>query len=212
MGQVKSTLPRKGRRLSQPEKDLLKSALIIFVMGGPGSGKGTQCKSMAIKYGFCHVGLGQLLRQEAQKGTKRGQKIRELMLRGLCMPTGFILDLISDNMLCCPVSPGFLIDGFPQELKQAKEFERLVGRAPNMVIVFECSMRTMVDRARRRGDVEREDWDSTLAVHRQLQTYYATCQPVLTFYQQKELLRMILAEAAPDVVFARCCSVVQSLR
>ncbi|XP_057564224.1 adenylate kinase isoenzyme 1-like isoform X2 [Hippopotamus amphibius kiboko] len=105
--------------------NILTSPLIIFVMGGPGCGKGTQCKNMATKYGFCHMGLGQLLRQEAQQGTRRGQKIRDIMLQGLLVPTGVILDMISDHMLSCPESRGFLIDGFPRELRQAKEFERI---------------------------------------------------------------------------------------
>ncbi|KAB1259188.1 Adenylate kinase isoenzyme 1 [Camelus dromedarius] len=107
--------------------DILKSPLIIFVMGGPGCGKGTQCKNMATKYGFCHVGLGQLLRQETQRGTRRGQKICDLMLQGLLVPTGVILDMISDHMLSCPESRGFLIDSFRRELRQAKEFERIVS-------------------------------------------------------------------------------------
>lgn len=67
--------------------DILKSALIIFVMGGPGCGKGTQCQKMATKFGFCHVGLGQLLRQEAQRGTRGGRKILDIMLQGLLVPT-----------------------------------------------------------------------------------------------------------------------------
>ncbi|XP_072803946.1 adenylate kinase isoenzyme 1 isoform X3 [Vicugna pacos] len=100
--------------LNRARRDILKSPLIIFVMGGPGCGKGTQCKNMATKNGFCHVGLGQLLRQEAQRGTRRGQKIRYLMLQGLLVPTGVILDMISDHMLSCPESRGFLIDGFPR--------------------------------------------------------------------------------------------------
>eukprot|EP00069_Balaena_mysticetus_P010791 bmy_06918T0 len=96
-------------------------------MGGPGCGKETQCKNMATKYGFCHVGLGQLLWQEAQQGTRRGQKIHDIMLQGLLVPTGVILDMISDHMLSCPDSRGFLIDGFPRELRQAKEFEHIVS-------------------------------------------------------------------------------------
>ncbi|XP_072803945.1 adenylate kinase isoenzyme 1 isoform X2 [Vicugna pacos] len=114
MGLCKSKLSQMGRPLRPQEKDILKSPLIIFVMGGPGCGKGTQCKNMATKNGFCHVGLGQLLRQEAQRGTRRGQKIRYLMLQGLLVPTGVILDMISDHMLSCPESRGFLIDGFPR--------------------------------------------------------------------------------------------------
>ncbi|XP_049732527.1 adenylate kinase isoenzyme 1-like isoform X2 [Elephas maximus indicus] len=189
MGLCKSALPQMGRPLRPQEKDVLKSPLIIFVMGGPGCGKGTQCKNMATKYGFCHVGLGHLLRQEAQRGTRRGRQIRDIMLQGLLVPTGVILDLVSDNLLSRPESRGFVIDGFPRELKQAKEFERIVGRAPNMVIVFDCSMETMVQRVLRRRQLEHRVDDCEAAVRQRLDAHYSLCQPVLTFYQQKNLLR-----------------------
>ncbi|XP_040846161.1 adenylate kinase isoenzyme 1-like [Ochotona curzoniae] len=80
-------MPPVGRTLKPQEKDALNSSLIIFVVGGPGSGKETQCKNMAAKYGFCHVGLGQLLRQEARQHTQRGRQIRDVMLQGLLVPT-----------------------------------------------------------------------------------------------------------------------------
>ncbi|XP_048668613.1 adenylate kinase isoenzyme 1-like isoform X2 [Marmota marmota marmota] len=175
--------------------DILKSSLIIFVVGGPGCGKETQCKNMATKYGFCHVGLGQLLRQEAQKSTHRGRQIRDMMLQGLLVPSGLILDMISKNMLSHPESRGFLIDGFPRELKQAKEFERI----------------TMVQRVLHRGQVERRAEDCEVVMFRHLATYYTLCEPVLTFYQQKKLLRNISAEEAPENIFAKCCSVIESL-
>ncbi|XP_045848026.1 adenylate kinase isoenzyme 1-like [Meles meles] len=195
-----------------PPPDILKSPLIIFVMGGPGCGKGTQCKNMATKYGFCHVGLGQLLRQEAQRSTRRGRKIQDIMLQGLLVPTGVILDMISRAMLSRPESRGFLINGFPRELRQAKEFERMVGRGPDVVIVFDCSMETMVRRVLRRGHLEHRADDREPAIRQRLETYYALCEPVLTFYQQKSLLCNILAEAAPENIFAKCCSVVESLQ
>ncbi|XP_022262852.1 adenylate kinase isoenzyme 1-like isoform X2 [Canis lupus baileyi] len=198
MGLCKSKLPEVGRPLRPQEKDILKSPLIIFVMGGPGCGKGTQCKNMATKYGFRHVGLGQLLRQEARRSTQRGRKIYDIMLQGLLVPTGIILDLISSTMLSHPESRGFLIDGFPRGLKQAKEFERLVsdprvckravGRAPDIVIVFDCSMDTMVRRVLHRGRVEHRADDCESAIRQRLETYYMLCEPVLTFYQQKNLL------------------------
>ncbi|XP_032989711.1 adenylate kinase isoenzyme 1 isoform X2 [Rhinolophus ferrumequinum] len=174
MGLFKSKLPKTGRPLRPKEKEMLKSPLIIFVMGGPGCGKGTQCKNMATKYGFCHVGLGQLLRQEAQRGTRRGQKIREIMLRGLLVPT--------------------------------------VGRPPDVVMVFDCSMETMVRRALHRGQVEHRGDDCEPAILQRLETHYTLCEPVFTFYQQKNLLRNILAEEAPENIFAKCCSVIESLQ
>ncbi|KAM4888924.1 adenylate kinase isoenzyme 1-like isoform 1-T2 [Thomomys bottae] len=212
MGLCTSKLPQMGRSLRPQEKDILKSPLIIFVVGGPGCGKETQCKNMAIKYGFCHVGLGQLLRQEAQRSTQRGRQIRDIMKKGLLVPTGFILDMVNDNMLSQPQSRGFLIDGFPRELMQAKEFERVVGRGPDIVIMLDCSMETMVQRAVLRGQVEQRVDDSELAIRQRLEMHYTLCQPVLTFYQQKNLLRNILAEEAPENIFAKCCLVIDSLQ
>nr|XP_035976607.1 adenylate kinase isoenzyme 1-like [Halichoerus grypus] len=167
---------------------------------------------MATKYGLCHVGLGQLLRQEAQRSTQRGRKIHDIMLQGLLVPMGIILDMISNAMLSRPESRGFLIDGFPRELRQAKEFERIVGRVPDIVIMFDCSMDTMVRRALRRGHVERRADDCESAIRQRLETYYTLCEPVLTFYQQKNLLCNILAEEAPENIFAKCCSVIESLQ
>ncbi|XP_007460798.1 PREDICTED: adenylate kinase isoenzyme 1-like [Lipotes vexillifer] len=182
--------------------DILKSPLIIFVMGSPGCGKETQCKNMATKYGFCHVGLGQLLWQETQQGTRRGQKIHDVMLQGLLVPTVrgcHILDMISDRMLSCLDSRAFLIDGFPRELRQAREFEHIasdpkacegykVGQAPNLVIVFDCSMETVVQRALHRGQVECRASDCKSAIRQHLEMHYTLCEPTLAFYQQKNLL------------------------
>ncbi|XP_032025319.2 adenylate kinase isoenzyme 1 isoform X1 [Hylobates moloch] len=184
---------------------------IIFVMGGPGCGKGTQCKNMVTKYGFCHVGLGQLLGQEAQRSTQQGWQIRDIMLQGPLMPAGIILDMVSDNMLSCLESRGFLIDDFPWELRQAMEFEHIVGRAPSVVTVFDCSMETML-RVLHQGQGEHRADDSELAIHQSLDTHYTVCEPVLTFYQQNNLLRNILAEEAPENIFAKCCSVIESLQ
>ncbi|MEJ1269849.1 putative gene 17949 [Cricetulus griseus] len=135
---------------------------------------------MATKYGFCHVGLGQLLREEAQRCTRRGQQIRDIMQQGLLVPTGLILDM--------------------------------VGRAPNIVMVFDCSMETMVRRVLQRGQVEHRADDSEPAIRKRLETHYTLCEPVLTFYQQKNVLRNILAEEAPENVFAKCCLVIESLQ
>uniref|UniRef100_A0A8C0L4D9 Adenylate kinase isoenzyme 1 n=1 Tax=Canis lupus dingo TaxID=286419 RepID=A0A8C0L4D9_CANLU len=198
MGLCKSKLPEVGRPLRPQEKDILKSPLIIFVMGGPGCGKGTQCKNMATKYGFRHVGLGQLLRQEARRSTQRGRKIYDIMLQGLLVPTV--------RAHRHRESRGFLIDGFPRGLKQAKEFERLVSDPRvYIVIVFDCSMDTMVRRVLHRGRVEHRADDCESAIRQRLETYYMLCEPVLTFYQQKNLL-------SPENIFAKCCSVVESLQ
>ncbi|XP_011928706.1 PREDICTED: adenylate kinase isoenzyme 1 [Cercocebus atys] len=154
--------------------DILKSPLIIFVMGSPGCGKGTQCKNMVTKYGFCHVGLGQVLRQEAQRSTQQGRQIRDIMLQGLLVPP--------------------------------------VGRTPDVIIIFDCSMETMVRRVLHWGQMKHQADNLELAICQRLDTHYTLCEPVLTFYQQKTLLRNILAEEAPENIFAKRCSVIESLQ
>ncbi|XP_031204598.1 adenylate kinase isoenzyme 1-like isoform X4 [Mastomys coucha] len=142
MGLCESTFPQLSRALRPQEKDILRYPLIIFVVGGPGCGKGTQCRNMAMKYGFYHVELGQLLREEAQRSTQRSRQIRDIMQKGLLVPTGLILDMISDNLLSYPKSRGFLIDGFPRELEQAREFERIIlaEEAPENIFAKCCSV------------------------------------------------------------------------
>uniref|UniRef100_A0A452Q9H4 Uncharacterized protein n=1 Tax=Ursus americanus TaxID=9643 RepID=A0A452Q9H4_URSAM len=82
----------------------------------------------------------------------------------------------------------------------------------DIVIVFDCSMDTMVRRALRRGQVEHRADDCEQAICQRLETYYTLCAPVLTFYQQKNLLCNILAEEAPENIFVKCCSVIESLQ
>ncbi|XP_055094249.1 adenylate kinase isoenzyme 1-like isoform X2 [Symphalangus syndactylus] len=172
-GSLQVQAARGGQGSEAPGEGHSQVPPIIFVMGGPGCGKGTQCKNMVTKYGFCHVGLGQLLRQEAQRSTQRGWQICDIMLQGLLMPA--------------------------------------VGRAPSVVTVFDCSMETML-RVLHQGQGEHRADDSELAIHQSLDTHYTVCEPVLTFYQQNNLLRNILAEEAPENIFAKCCSVIESLQ
>ncbi|XP_072873159.1 adenylate kinase isoenzyme 5 [Chlorocebus sabaeus] len=149
MGLCKSKLPEMGRALRPQEKDILKSPLIIFVMGGPDRGKGMQCKNMATKYGFCHVGLGQVLQQEAQRSTQRGRQIRDIMLQGLLVPP--------------------------------------VGRTPSVVIIFDCSMETMVQRVLHWGQMKQRADDLELAI----------CQPGHALHLVRASLDLLPEDPAP---------------
>merc|ERR1712168_1114538 len=70
--------------------EALKGANIIFVLGGPGSGKGTQCEKIVEKYGFCHLSTGDLLREEVNSGTERANELTAIMKRGELVPMDVI--------------------------------------------------------------------------------------------------------------------------
>uniref|UniRef100_A0A8C3TDD4 Nucleoside-diphosphate kinase n=1 Tax=Chelydra serpentina TaxID=8475 RepID=A0A8C3TDD4_CHESE len=186
----------------------LKSQVIIFVIGGPGSGKGTQCERLAAKYQFQHLGMGNLLRAEAGQPTGQGRQIKDIMLKGVLVPSGFILDLLNDNLLKREEAKGFLVNGFPRELNQAKAFER-VGRPPNIVIVLDCSTETMIQRLLLRGQTGHRADDHEACVRQRLETHYTLCEPVIA--QLLRCVLQILGEEPEDAIFAKCCSVLDSL-
>ncbi len=102
---------------------------MIFVVGGPGSGKGTQCERIVAKYGYTHLSSGDLLRAEVASGSERGKQLNELMQKGLLVSNQFVLDMIKDAMLKnVSTSKGFLIDGYPRQVDQGIEFEKQVWR------------------------------------------------------------------------------------
>ncbi|XP_073175483.1 uncharacterized protein [Lepidochelys kempii] len=113
------------------------------------------------------------------------------MMKGALVPSGFILDLLNDNLLQREEAKGFLVNGFPRELKQAKDFERVVGRPPNIVIVLDCSTETMIQRLLLRGQTGHRADDHEACIRQRLETHYSLCEPVISYYQQQNLLRNV---------------------
>ncbi|XP_054859887.1 adenylate kinase isoenzyme 1-like [Eublepharis macularius] len=211
MGICQGSLPQTTKPLNQELKDKLRSHIIICVIGGPGCGKGPHCARLAHKYNFYHVAVGDLLREEARKATSKSKAIRDIMMRGALVPAGYILDLLTDNMLKMENFKGFFIDGFPREINQARLFEQVVGRSPNIVIVFDCSTETMIQRLMLRSHTGTRADDHERIIRQRLETHYTLSESVLTYYLQKSMLRNVLGEEPSDIIFAKCCSVVDDV-
>nr|CAI5862677.1 unnamed protein product [Callosobruchus analis] len=119
---------------------------IIWVLGGPGSGKGTQCDKIVAKYGFTHLSSGDLLRAEVASGSPRGKELSDIMERGELVPVEVVLELLKEAIIkALPTSKGFLIDGYPREKEQGILFEKNVAPV-NLVLFFDASDETLVKR------------------------------------------------------------------
>ena len=96
-------------------------------LGGPGSGKGTQCERIVRDFGFLHLSAGDLLRDEVKKGTEVGKDCEKLMKEGLLVPVEVTLELLKKAMKQGKKkAKGYLIDGFPRAVDQAQAFEKKV--------------------------------------------------------------------------------------
>lgn len=84
---------------------------VIWVLGGPGCGKGTQCDRIVAKYKFTHLSTGDLLRAEVVSGSPKGKELQETMSKGGLVSNDVVLELLAAAMAKVENSTGFLIDG-----------------------------------------------------------------------------------------------------
>ena len=103
-------------------KKMLGNPKITFVLGGPGSGKGTQCAKLVEEFGYKHISIGDLMRAEVDKGTKDGEKIKKIMAVGGIVPHELTVSLLINALIANP-SKNYLIDGFPIAVDRAIYFE-----------------------------------------------------------------------------------------
>jgi len=172
----------------------------IFVLGGPGAGKGTQCAKIAEEYGFVHLSSGDLLRAEIASRSKIGAMVAGMIRDGKLVPTALTINLICKAMNARPGAK-FLIDGFPRAMDQADQFEAMVGPA-RMVLYYEASDEELVARLLERGKTSGRADDNTEAVMKRLKLYHEQSKPVIDIYEPRGLLRKIDALQSIDAVYA----------
>ncbi|XP_043203483.1 adenylate kinase isoenzyme 1-like isoform X3 [Amphibalanus amphitrite] len=190
---------------------LAKSNLpVIFVLGGPGSGKGTQCEKLVAKYGFTHLSSGDLLRAEVESGSDLGKQIKDTMEAGDLVPLETVLRLLREAMITSlETSKGFLIDGYPREVEQAVKFEEQVCPC-TLVIYFELSDEVMTQRLMKRGETSGRVDDNEETIKKRLQTFHEHSQPVVCHYEQR--CKTINAERSVDEIFEDVCKEVDNLK
>ncbi|CAH1183383.1 unnamed protein product [Phaedon cochleariae] len=173
---------------------------IIWVLGGPGSGKGTQCDKIVAKYGFTHLSSGDLLRAEVTSGSPRGQELTAIMEKGELVPMEVVLDLLREAITASlPTSKGFLIDGYPREKEQGVMFEKSIAPV-DLVLFFDASEDTLVERLLGRAKTSGRVDDNEETIKKRLNTFNTHNDQVVQQYTEK--LRKINAERTTDDIFA----------
>ncbi|CDQ66597.1 unnamed protein product [Oncorhynchus mykiss] len=201
-----------SRQIVRSDDDKIKDAKIIFVVGGPGSGKGTQCEKVVAKYGYTHLSSGDLLRAEVASGSERGKTLQAIMQKGELVPLDTVLDMIKDAMIAkADVSKGFLIDGYPREVKQGEEFEKKIG-APCLLLYIDAKGETMVKRLMKRGETSGRADDNEETIKKRLDLYYKATEPVITFYTSRGIVRKIDSELPVDEVFGHVAKAIDDLK
>jgi len=173
---------------------------VVFVLGGPGSGKGTQCERLRDEFGYTHLSMGDLLRAEVASGSALGEELQEIMREGNLVPPDTTVQALRSAMAR---SPGgrFLVDGFPRSREQAESFERLAGQ-PAFVLFFDCPEDAMRSRLLERGKSSGRSDDNAETIVKRFRTFQEQSLPVVLDYKARGLLREVSAVPPRDEVYA----------
>lgn len=177
---------------------------IIWVLGGPGCGKGTQCAKIVEKYNFTHLSSGDLLRAEVASGSEKGKELAAIMKEGKLVSNEAVLHLLECAIRkSAASSSGFLIDGYPREKDQGAAFEKQISPA-SLILFFDCAdvscfflftifstflffQQTLVDRILARAaaskEVRADDNEETLKTR--IATFRSNTNDILAQYTEK---------------------------
>ena len=169
--------------------------MIIVLLGPPGSGKGTQAELICKKFGFFHFSTGNILRNEVKKKTKIGKEIELIINAGKLISDKTIIKIV-DNQISKQLKlyKGFLFDGFPRNLSQAKAFDILLGKnnqSITSVIQLSVHEEEISKRIQKRKLEEKREDDNENVLKSRLDVYFDETKPLLDFYQKKNKLNKI---------------------
>jgi len=182
---------------------------VIFVIGGPGCGKGTQCARIVEKYGYTHLSTGDLLRDEVNSGSERGNRLNAIMQSGQLVPLIEVLGLLKDAIAKNQAnSKGFLVDGYPREVEQAISFEKEVAKC-SCVLYFEVTDATMTARLLDRGKTSGRVDDNEETIKKRLDTFHNNRQPIMDHYGGK--VAIIPAERDVASIFEDVCKLIDTI-
>jgi adenylate kinase len=193
----------------------------IILIGPPGAGKGTQAKRMIDRLGVPQISTGDMFRAAVKDGTPMGKKAKEYMDKGALVPDEVVIGVVNERFGKPDCKKGFILDGFPRTLEQAKALDGLLkklGTKLDHVVVIEVPDDFLVDRLTGRrtcrgcnymhhikydppkkpgvcdkcgGELYQRDDDKEETIRQRLKTYHDQTSPLIKYYSAQGVVRKI---------------------
>ena len=177
----------------------------ILLLGPQGSGKGTQAKRIADEFGLAHIATGEMLRHAIAAGTPFGLEVQPIVERGDLVPDALMIDLIRERLDEEDTREGFILDGFPRTMAQARALDAMlaeIGRDLDIVFELQLDDDIAVERLRKRAVDEGRTDDTPEAIARRLSDYHEKTKPLVGYYRNRGNLVGIHGDRPIDSVFA----------
>jgi adenylate kinase len=178
----------------------------VLLVAAPGAGKGTQAEKLAAHYGVAHLSSGEPLRHKVNAGTEVGMQASDDLRHGDLVPDELILTMLAEPIIEASRNGGYVLDGFPRNLRQAEAAYELTKQVGGIELEAVIHLEVDDEELRRRllaraGHEGRSDDDEEVITHR-FEVYRVETEPLLTFYRRRHLVLEINGEQDEEQVFA----------
>jgi adenylate kinase len=158
----------------------------LLLLGPQGSGKGTQAKLVAADHGVPHVSTGDMFRAAIGAGSELGRRVEPILASGELVPDDLTVELIRERLAEPDAAEGFILDGFPRNLAQARALDDMlaeIGRELDAILYFDLPDDDATQRMRGRAEQEGRADDTPEAIARRLEIYHEQTEPVVEHYR-----------------------------
>ncbi len=177
----------------------------MLLLGPQGAGKGTQAKRISADYSLPHIATGDTLRAAIADGTELGRRVRPIVEAGQLVPDDLVVELIRDRLDGADTAGGFILDGFPRTINQARALDAMleeIGRGLDVVFEFQLSDEIARERLLRRAREEGRVDDVPETIGTRLKLYREQTEPLVEHYRTAGNLVGIHADRSINEVYA----------
>ncbi|GIW63985.1 MAG: hypothetical protein KatS3mg091_787 [Patescibacteria group bacterium] len=167
----------------------------LILIGIPGAGKSTQGNLLSKQFHIPYISTGHIFRKLSKEKTKLGRYIKETINAGLLIPDEKTIEILNNYLQRPEYNNGYILDGFPRTLNQAKSFTDSIDK----VVYLKIDDKESLWRLAYREDDSRQD-DTLEAVKKRIEIFHKVTEPVLNYYQEKGLLAVIDGSKDPKTV------------
>ena len=174
---------------------------IIFI-GAPGVGKGTQSDFIKKDYPIVHISTGDMFRENISNNTELGKTAKAYMDRGDLVPDSLVVDMIVDRIKRDDCKNGFMLDGFPRTIEQAKELDRILSELKfniSSIINLYADKETIIKRLLSRGRAD----DNEETIKNRIEVFENQSKPVLEFYKGRVNIIDVESIGTPEEVYSK---------